>query len=57
MLTPNGRFAPNANLCAAVLLQLARGPGCDASLRCRCLSMTDYHPESWNPMVAVCLRL
>lgn len=30
MLTPNGRFAPNTNLC---------------------LSMTDYHPESWNPMV------
>ena len=28
MLTPNGRFAPNARIC---------------------LSISDFHPESWNP--------
>lgn len=30
MLTPNGRFAPNVNIC---------------------MSMSSYHPESWNPLV------
>jgi ubiquitin-conjugating enzyme E2 J2 len=32
MMTPNGRFAPNAKLC---------------------MSMTDFHPESWNPLWSV----
>ncbi|GAQ77662.1 Ubiquitin-conjugating enzyme [Klebsormidium nitens] len=32
MVTPNGRFAPNAKIC---------------------MSMTDFHPETWNPMWSV----
>ena len=32
MITPNGRFKPNAKIC---------------------LSMSDFHPETWNPMWSV----
>ena len=56
MLTPSGRFAVNTRLCVGLVLHshsptLALTPN-PASTR-SCLSMSDYHPETWNPMWSV----
>ena len=69
MLTPNGRFATNTKLClrcAAARADPLLAGGRAGSRACThlpgstspplyaiCRSMSDFHPESWNPMWSV----